>query len=207
MNRKLHQKFQNKWIKVDILGELKPKDFYVSSVILNEKDNDFNNCGHVFIKYEGKGTWKITDFEIDNHVRGQNFGAAMILNALRYIEILQNEHEDIENLKTVHGIIGLIFIDDYDGKDVNKSSGYKKVKDFYERLDFDFYDDISFKKDVSNSNINDWMKYIESQIQIRELKVENAVQKEILKQYENSLNHIESKWLGRILLKTEGLKD
>lgn len=202
MSEKLFKQFQNKWIKVDVMGELNQKNFYISAVLLNDRQNEFTNNGHIFIKYEGSGVWKITDFEIDSQLRGQNFGAAMVLNAMQYIDKLQSEHEFIKQAQKVHGIIGLVFIDD-DHEDVRDSEGYFKVRNFYKGLDFEFKDAITFSKDLTNTNLNEWIKFIQSQMEIKQLKLENAVQRQILEQYENQLNHIESKWLGKLLLKTE----
>lgn len=195
--------YKDKTIKLRLSSNSLENDFYIYVVLLNDVDNEFSNVGHLVLKYESKRqSWWIVEIELNSKERGHNFGAAMLLQGIKAIKQLTEDYPESIKSLNIHGMIGGIFLTDInDSEEITKSNGYWKIKSFYETLGFNFTDDIHFKKELSKDILNEWPNTISANIEIKELKLELAIKNRVLKSYENELNYLESKWLGRYLLK------
>ncbi|MBI5973912.1 hypothetical protein [Staphylococcus caledonicus] len=189
--------YKDKWINVQFNAIEKEEDFYLFTTLHNDKDDYYINIGHLGIKYEGSSQWKIIDFEIDRQYRGQNYGAAMLVEALEGVTKLSNT----QNIY-LYGEISSVYIEDRNNyMDINESLGYKKLKMFYQKLGFTFEDDINFYKHTSVEAVPDWQQVMKYSMEIEELKVEIAFKDIILEAYEKSRYQMQSSFLGRLLLK------
>ena len=189
--------YKNKWINVHLSEIDKGNDFYLFTTLHDTEHDIYSNIGHLGIKNEGNGRWKIIDFEIDRQYRGQNYGAVMLEEALGGIAKL-NDTEKIY----MYGEISSVYIEDRNNyKSVKDTLGYEKLKKFYASLGFGFEDDTSFYKQTFKSAIPDWQKLIRYAIEIKDLKLEIAFKDIILETYEKVRHHMKSNFLGRYLLK------
>lgn len=189
--------YKNKWINIHLNTIDKSKDFYLYVTLHNEKDNMFNNIGHLGIKYEASGLWKIMDFEINRQYRGQNYGLAMFSEALTGIRLL-NQEKDVY----VYGEIPNIYIGDSNKyQTITESKDYCKLKEFYQNINFDFINDKKFYKQLNVTSISEWQENIQKVMEIKDLKIETAFKDIILESYEKEMSEIKSSILGRYIIK------
>lgn len=190
-------KFKNKWINVHLNAIDKYENFFLYVTLHNDKENLFTNIGHLGIKFENNGKWRIVDFEIERQYRGQDYGSAMFYEALSGIKIL-NKTTDI----IIYGEISMVYMEDQKKyQDIEECKSYWKIKKFYQDLDFKFTNDIKFYKQITVDTLQDWQKIIEYVIEIKELNMENVFKDIVLESYEKEMNDIQSSMIGRYVLR------
>lgn len=199
-----YEKFQDKWIRAFLVNGELDSEYYVFVNLLNDRNNKYSNCGHLFIKYEREKNWKITDFEINSTLRGMNYGSAMLLAAVNYIHQLSLNYPNETQASKFYGEIGGIYLGDYKDGNIELSNDYWKLKDFYERNGFIFEDKRVFSRKLEQRSYLDWIDIISSNMRIRQLKIETAVLNAALKTYESDMQFIKKSWIGKFLLKRRG---
>lgn len=193
MNEKSTTKYKEKWITVSY--EIADDTPIIMVSLHHHNYNDLANAGYLMMDYEADSeTWIIKSIEIDRTLRGQNYGAAMILRALRKIYALESEYP----LKGVSGQIAAIYADVTTGEGLD---AYCKIRRFYERLGFNFESDMLFKKKINYDSLLEWCMRIETVIENNDLRFDLALSHQILESYESDIKKIKSHWLGRHIIR------
>ncbi|HCV2365139.1 TPA: hypothetical protein SGW21_002273 [Staphylococcus aureus] len=193
MTEKSTTKYKQKWITVLYeVADYKP----IIMVLLHHHNQDnIANAGYLKMDYDDySNTWIIKDIEIDRKFRGQNYGAAMILRALKKVYTLRNEH-------TINGVSGQIAAIYTDRTTCKGLDAYSKIRGFYERLGFYFESDMIFKKVVNCDSLLEWCHTIEAVIENKDLRFDLAISRQLLDSLEVDINKLKSHWLGRHLIK------
>ncbi|MBO0377061.1 hypothetical protein [Staphylococcus warneri] len=190
--------YKNKWLKPHIemninkgltfyvtLAENKSEWASVDGFVKMDIDLEINEC-------------YIREIVLETQNQGQNYGFAMfkVLFEMLYQYYKDNAIE-FQDIKVKGGIEKLYMMNN----DTKSKQIYESIKWFYEALGFEFKDEKNYEKHF------DTLEYLKlyntnlaQYIELRDAKVDLAIQEQLLHDYEEEVQRFKSNMIGRLII-------